>query len=96
MISGHGTENLFSMGTEILRLAKLVHVTNVCKVLCLIRNQLTDLQLRSNVFRTDWVERFNLILCNTYSQNEWMNEWIIYLMSKTWEVFAQPSEPEAN
>ena len=28
--------------------------------------------------------------------NEWMNEWMIYLMSKTWEVFAQSSEPEAN
>ena len=28
--------------------------------------------------------------------NEWMNEWMIYLMSKTWEVFAQSSEPEAH
>ena len=28
--------------------------------------------------------------------NEWMNEWMIYLMSKTREVFAQSSEPEAH
>ena len=28
--------------------------------------------------------------------NEWMNEWMIYLMSKTWEVFTQSSEPEAH
>ena len=26
----------------------------------------------------------------------WMNEWMIYVMSKTWEVFAQSSEPEAH
>ena len=28
--------------------------------------------------------------------HEWMNEWMIYLMSKTWEVFTQSSEPEAH
>ena len=28
--------------------------------------------------------------------NEWMNEWMIYLMSKMWEVFQQSSEPEAH
>ena len=25
-----------------------------------------------------------------------MNEWMIFLMSKTWEVFTQSSEPEAH
>ena len=25
-----------------------------------------------------------------------MNEWMIYLMSKAWEVFTQSSEPEAH
>jgi len=36
-------------------------------------------------------------ISKTALSNEWMNEWMIYLMSKwTWEVFAQSSKPEAH
>ena len=46
----------------------------------------------------DSSERGDLASCTVLSNYRecGMNEWMIFLMSKTWEVFAQSSEPEAH
>ena len=36
------------------------------------------------------------VISDIYLISEWMIEWMIYLMSKTWEVFTQSSEQEAH
>ena len=36
------------------------------------------------------------VISDIYLISEWMIEWMIYLMSKTWEVFTQSSKPEAH
>ena len=51
--------------------------------------------LATGGLRNDWGSDSTAPLKGLIDE-EWMNEWMIYLMLKTWEVFAQSSEPEAH